>query len=355
MDTRLFDALNTGIILLDTNHRAIWVNESARRITSMGLRQLASVPFESWVTVSQSLELAQSLKHLVHTLYGFTYRELVLVRDEHQVTADASFSCLDPPLGDAVILVELSEVDQLLKISRYSRKVSDEEGFRKLVQGLAHEIKNPLGGIKGAAQLLAKEVGANGYADYLDVIVSEADRLKTLVDRLLGSPARLEHEPVNIHQLLERTRALLLAESNEQIVITRDYDPSLPEIIGDRGQMQQAILNIAKNALEALTESVTIAPEIRFQTRAVRRSIAGSLGRQSRTLLQIRIEDNGPGIPTELTDRLFFPMVSGRAQGSGIGLSISQTIVHRHHGWIEVASKPGRTQFDIIVPFGESQ
>ena len=202
MDTRLFDALNTGIILLDTNHRAIWVNESARRITSMGLRQLASVPFESWVTVSQSLELAQSLKHLVHTLYGFTYRELVLVRDEHQVTADASFSCLDPPLGDAVILVELSEVDQLLKISRDSRKVSDEEGFRKLVQGLAHEIKNPLGGIKGAAQLLAKEVGANGYADYLDVIVSEADRLKTLVDRLLGSPARLEHEPVNIHQLL---------------------------------------------------------------------------------------------------------------------------------------------------------
>lgn len=223
------------------------------------------------------------------------------------------------------------------------------------MQGLAHEIKNPLGGIKGAAQLLAKEVGANGYADYLDVIVSEADRLKTLVDRLLGSPASLEHEPVNIHQLLERTRALLLAESNEQIVITRDYDPSLPEIIGDRGQMQQAILNIAKNALEALTESVTIAPEIRFQTRAVRRSIAGSLGRQSRTLLQIRIEDNGPGIPTELTDRLFFPMVSGRAQGSGIGLSISQTIVHRHHGWIEVASKPGRTQFDIIVPFGESQ
>ncbi|NBS11204.1 MAG: PAS domain-containing sensor histidine kinase [Gammaproteobacteria bacterium] len=354
MDTRLFNALNTGIILLDATHRALWVNESARRITSMGLRQLASVPFESWVTESQVDELSQSLTHLVNELYGFTYRELVLVRDGHQVTADASFSYLDPPIGDAIILVELAEVDQLLKISRDSRKVSDEEGFRKLVQGLAHEIKNPLGGIKGAAQLLAKEAGANGYADYLDVIVSEADRLKSLVDRLLGSPARLEHEPVNMHQLLERTRALLLAESNEQVSIIRDYDPSLPEIMGDRGQIQQAILNIAKNALEALTESATANPEIRFQTRAVRRSVAGSLGRQNRTLLQIRIEDNGPGIPSELTDRLFFPMVSGRAQGSGIGLSISQTIIHRHHGWIEVSSRPGQTQFDLIVPFGES-
>lgn len=354
MDTRLFDALNTGIILLDTSHRAVWVNESARRITSMGLRQLAAVPFESWVTASQVDELRQSLRLLEDEVYGFTYRELVLEREGHSVTADASFSFLDPPVSQGVILVELAEVDQLLKISRDSRKVSDEEGFRKLVQGLAHEIKNPLGGIKGAAQLLAKEAGANGYADYLDVIVSEADRLKALVDRLLGSPARLEHEPVNIHQLLERTRALLIAESNERIQIVRDYDPSLPELIGDRGQIQQAILNIAKNALEALTESNTPDPEIRLQTRAVRRSVAGSLGRQSRTLWQIRIQDNGPGIPPELNDRLFFPMVSGRAQGSGIGLSISQTIIHRHHGWIEVESKPGRTVFDIILPFGES-
>jgi two-component system nitrogen regulation sensor histidine kinase GlnL len=247
-------------------------------------------------------------------------------------------------------LVEIAEVDQLLKITRDTRLISDEAGFRKLAQGLAHEVKNPLGGIKGAAQLLAKEEGAQHFSDYLGIIVSEADRLKALVDRLLGSPQAPVDELFNIHQVLERVRSLISAESGGEIHTVRDYDPSLPDVFGDRSQVLQATLNIAKNALEALTDAQTEAPCIRFITRAVRRAHPGTKG--AHTLLQIRIEDNGPGIPDELKDRLFFPMVSGRPEGSGIGLSITQTIISRHEGWIEVQSDPGHTVFEIMLPFG---
>ncbi len=353
MDPRLLDSLNTGIVLLDEDHRVCWTNEAARRITSMGMRQLASAPFESWVAPGQAHELKESLTHCIASGHSFTFRELILVRDESTTTTDASFSRLQESVGKGCVLIELSEVDQLLKITRDTRILNDEAGFRKVVQGLAHEVKNPLGGIKGAAQLLAKEAGADRYHDYLDIIISEAERLRALVDRLLGSPQATADEVFNIHQILERARSLISAESGGQITTVRDYDPSLPELTGDRSQLLQAILNIAKNALEAVTESSTEQPEIRFSTRAVRRAQPGTKGAQ--TLLRVRIEDNGPGIPPELKERLFFPMVSGRAQGSGIGLSITQTIIARHHGWVEVHSEPGHTAFDIILPFGDAR
>lgn len=353
MDTRLLDALNTGIVLLNEDRIACWTNEAARRITSMGMRQMASAPFESWVADGQSAELEDSITHCIQSGHSFTFRELILVRDDMTTTVDASFSRLQEPVAQGHVLIELSEVDQLLKITRDNRILNDEAGFRKLAQGLAHEVKNPLGGIKGAAQLLAKEVGAQPFQDYLEIIISESDRLKALVDRLLGSPQAPVDEVFNIHQVLERARSLISAESGGSVTTMRDYDPSLPELTGDRSQVFQAILNIAKNALEAVTEAETEAPVITFSTRAVRRAHPGSKGAQ--TFLRLRIEDNGPGIPDDLRERLFFPMVSGRAQGSGIGLSITQTIVTRHNGWIEVQSEPGHTAFDMILPFGEKR
>lgn len=183
MDTRLLDALNTGIVLLDEERTVCWANEAATRITSMGMRQLASAPFESWVADGQASELKESLSHCIRSGHSFTFRELILIRDDFATTTDASFSRLQDPVGSGLVLVELSEVDQLLKISRDSRLLSDEAGFRKLAQGLAHEVKNPLGGIKGAAQLLAKEAGAAEFQEYLSIIISEADRLKELVDK----------------------------------------------------------------------------------------------------------------------------------------------------------------------------
>lgn len=314
---------------------------------------MASAPFESWVAEGQAAELQDSLSHCIHSGHSFTFRELILIRDDVATTTDASFSRLQDGVGEGRVLIELSEVDQLLKITRDNRILSDEAGFRKLAQGLAHEVKNPLGGIKGAAQLLAKEVGAQPFQDYLEIIISESDRLKALVDRLLGSPQAPVDEIFNIHQVLERARSLISAESGGVVITHRDYDPSLPEITGDRSQVFQAVLNIAKNALEAVTEAKTEAPIITFSTRAVRRAHPGAKGAQ--TFLRLRIEDNGPGIPEDLKDRLFFPMVSGRAQGSGIGLSITQTIVARHNGWIEVHSEPGHTAFDVILPFGEKR
>jgi two-component system nitrogen regulation sensor histidine kinase GlnL len=350
VDTRLLDALNTGIVLLDEHRVVCWANEAARRITSMGMRQLTSVPFEFWAAESQSTELQESLSHCLTSGHNFTFRELVLIRDNVATTTDASFSRLQGPKDQGCVLVELSEVDHLIKIARDNRLFSDEAGFRQLVHGLAHEVKNPLGGIKGAAQLLAKEAGASNYKDYLEIIISEADRLKALVDRLLGSPQSHAEETFNIHQILERTRSLISAESGGIILTQRDYDPSLPELTGDRSQLFQACLNIAKNALESVTEARSENPQITFNTRAVRRKHPGSRGAD--TLIRIRIEDNGPGIPDDLKDRLFFPMVSGRPQGSGIGLSITQTIISRHNGWIEVTSEPGYTAFDIFLPFG---
>ena len=353
MDTRLFDALNTGIVLLNEERIAFWANEAAKRITSMGLRQLALEPFEFWVADNQTLELRNSLYHCFTNDHNFTFRELCFTRDGQITTTDASFSRLQNPPEKGAILVELSEVDQLLKITRDTRNFSDEAGFRKLAQGLAHEVKNPLGGIKGAAQLLAKEKGAEDFQDYLSIIIQETDRLKELVDRLLGSPTAHYNETFNIHLILERARSLLNAESAGTIQMQRDYDPSLPEITADRNQLFQAILNIAKNALEAITESDTDQPSwVRFSTRAIRATKPGS--RHAHTILRIRIEDSGPGIPNDLKDRIFFPMVSGRAKGSGIGLSVTQTIISRHHGWIEVASKPGHTSIDVFLPFGEA-
>ena len=352
MDTQLLDALNTGIILLNKNRVAIWANDAAKRITTMGLRQLASEPSEYWVSDSQMSELRTSLFHCIRSDHNFTFRELIFTRDGQKTTTDVSFSRLLNPLEEGMVLVELSEVEQLLKITRDTRTLSYEEGFRKVAQGLAHEVKNPLGGIKGAAQLLAKEKGAQNFQEYLLIIIQEADRLKELVDRLLGNSHAPENKTFNIHLILERVRALLDAESAGRVKIERDYDPSLPEITADQHQLLQAILNIAKNALEAVTESDINQPSlIRFTTRVIRRTQPGS--RRSQAMLCIRIEDNGPGIPTDLKDRIFFPMVSGRAQGSGIGLSVTQTIISRHRGWIEVVSEPGNTTIDVILPFGE--
>ena len=220
-----------------------------------------------------------------------------------------------------------------------------------MAEMLAHEIKNPLGGIKGAAQLLSKEADASIYQDYLEVIITETDRLTGLVDNLVGPNIKQVNESINIHRLLEQCRSLLSAQAGGKIDFQRDYDPSLPETIGSAQQLYQAILNITKNALEAVTESDTSLPWVRFSTRAIRRALPGSKG--AHTMLRVRIEDNGPGIPEDLKERIFFPMVSGRAQGSGLGLSITQTIISRHRGWIEVESEPGHTAIDVMLPLGD--
>ena len=348
----LLNSLNNGIMVLDVRGKICWANESACRIVATNWKYLKNRELSDFISDAQASEVGDSLVDCVELGHNFTYRELQLASGRSSSTIDASFSKLQHSFdGYGTVLVELAEVDQILKIAREVKYSKDEQSSKQLLRGLAHEIKNPLGGIKGAAQLLSKEADASIYQEFLEVIITETDRLTGLVDNLTGPNLKQISDPINIHKLLEQCRSLLSAEAGGKIDFERDYDPSLPETEGNAEQLYQAILNITKNALEAVTEANTPSARVRFSTRAVRRAHPGSRG--SHQMLQVRIEDNGPGIPEDLKDRIFFPMVSGRAQGSGIGLSITQTIISRHHGWIEVNSKPGRTAVDVILPFGD--
>ncbi|MEP5569764.1 MAG: nitrogen regulation protein NR(II), partial [Halioglobus sp.] len=244
------------------------------------------------------------------------------------------------------ILLELQPVDRLLKISREESLHHAQETTREMIRGLAHEIKNPLGGVRGAAQLLARELPDEDLAEYTNIIIREADRLRDLVDRLLGPNQQLDAQQLSIHEVLEHVRNLIGAETGNKVTLVRDYDPSLPDVIGDRSQLVQAVLNIVRNALQAaLSEEDCV---ITLRTRPQRQFTIGN--QLHRLLCRLDIEDNGPGIPEDMLHAIFMPMVTGRAEGTGLGLTIAQSIVTRHGGMLECNSEPGRTRFSIYLP-----
>ena len=247
-------------------------------------------------------------------------------------------------------VVELLPLEAQTRQDREERLIDQAQANKELIRNLAHEIKNPLGGIRGAAQLLEMEIDSRDLKEYTRVIIHEADRLQTLVDRLLA-PHRRPHVvgDVNIHEVCERVRSLILAEFPKGLRVVRDYDTSIPEFRGDREQLIQAVLNIAHNAAQALGERITAGDaRIVMQTRIARQV---TLGKQRwRLALDLHIEDNGPGVPESIRDRIFYPLVSGREGGSGLGLTLAQTFVQQHQGTIECESEPGRTVFKIIIP-----
>jgi two-component system, NtrC family, nitrogen regulation sensor histidine kinase GlnL len=248
------------------------------------------------------------------------------------------------------LLLEMLEVEQQTRLEREERAHGLAQANKELVRNLAHEIKNPLGGIRGAAQLLAMEVTSKELTEYTQVIVHEADRLQSLVDRLLAPHRRPQLVvDVNIHEVCERVRSLVLAEFPRGLRVERDYDLSIPEFRGDREQLIQAVLNIAHNATQAL--SVRIAKgdaRLVLRTRVARQA---TFGRQRfRLALELHIQDNGPGVPEAIRDRMFHPLVSGREGGSGLGLTLAQTFVEQHQGTIECESVPGRTIFKLLIP-----
>jgi two-component system nitrogen regulation sensor histidine kinase GlnL len=254
-----------------------------------------------------------------------------------------------------LMLMEWFPIDQQLRSERDERVTQQVEANKQLMRNLAHEIKNPLGGIRGAAQLLEFELPEKGLREYTQVIIKESDRLQTLVDRLLA-PHRRAHttELINLHEALERVRSLVLAEFPNGLRIIRNYDTSLPDIIGDKEQLIQAILNIAHNAAQALSEEIRRGTAvIEFRTR-VARSV--TIAKQRYKLaLDLHVIDNGPGIPDEIRDRIFFPLVSGREGGSGLGLTLAQTFVQQHQGFIACESQPGKTDFHIQIPYRKQE
>jgi two-component system, NtrC family, nitrogen regulation sensor histidine kinase GlnL len=247
------------------------------------------------------------------------------------------------------ILVELLPIEQQTKQDREERSQEQAQANKELIRNLAHEIKNPLGGIRGAAQLLEMEI-SDSLHEYTQVIIHEADRLQSLVDRLLA-PHRKPHVvgDVNIHEVCERVRSLVLAEFPAGLSIKRQYDISIPEFRGDREQLIQALLNIVHNASYALDKQIQQAnAEIVLQTRIARQVTFGK--QRYKLALELHVIDNGPGIPEAIKERIFYPLVSGRDGGSGLGLTLAQTFVGQHNGLIECDSVPGRTDFKILIP-----
>ncbi|PCM42825.1 nitrogen regulation protein NR(II) [Marinobacter sp. ANT_B65] len=347
----MLDNLATAVLVLENNLTIRYLNPAAESLFETSMTRSAGLPlcnilFDAESTIS-------ILRTAAETGQPYTRREteFVLASGSRRVV-DYSVSLLEhsPP----ALLMEVQPQERLLRISREEDLLSQQETTRTLVRGMAHEIKNPLGGIRGAAQLLDRELNSEGQREYTKVIIEEADRLRSLVDRMLGPNKALRPAPTNIHEILERVRTLLEAESKGRLLFLRDYDPSLPEFSGDKEQLIQAFLNIARNAMEAAFESEAShpggnkTPTITFRTRALRQVTIGP--RRHRLVCRIDIIDNGPGIAPDLRQNIFYPMISGRANGTGLGLSITQSIISQHHGLVECESEPGQTDFIIFLP-----
>jgi two-component system nitrogen regulation sensor histidine kinase GlnL len=261
-------------------------------------------------------------------------------------------SCTGTPLDDQCsgILLEFRPINQRVRIEKEEKIIQDQEVNRQLVRNLAHEIRNPLGGIKGAAQLLEKELHQTELKEYTQVIKNETDRLQLLLDRMLSPNSRLHQTvPLNIHEVLERVRSVTLAEFPQRLSIYRDYDTSIPEFLADREQLIQAILNIVRNAAQAIQHHGVI----RLQTRILRQITLAK--KRYKLGIVVKIIDNGPGIPPPLQPRIFQPLVSGREGGTGLGLMLAQNLISQHHGMVEFESRPGFTCFDLILPITETE
>ncbi|MCG6658881.1 PAS domain-containing protein [Halomonas campisalis] len=342
MYQRLMEHLTTAVLLLDDGLRLSWMNPAAEALLAVSLGRVKGVPVASLAADDDGMVAV--LAKARDDFHPFTQREvrLALVTGA-TITVDYTVT----PLSAQELLVEMEPRDRLLRISREEALLNRQEAIKVLSRGLAHEVKNPLGGIRGAAQLLERDLHDPSLAEFTHIIIEEVDRLRDLVDSMLG-PNRLErHEPLNVHKVLERVRALLIAETPE-VQIGRDYDPSLPDFPGDEAQMIQAVLNVARNAVEAMAAAGTQAPSLLLRTRARRQFTLGA--ERHRLVCEVALIDNGPGIPQALQETLFYPMVSGRADGSGLGLSIAQGILHQHQGLIECDSRPGHTEFRLLIP-----
>jgi two-component system nitrogen regulation sensor histidine kinase GlnL len=337
------DLLSTAVLVLDESLYVTHANPAAETLFAQGRNHLVGIALGKALPGNE--EFVQRLNQALDADSGFNDNDLLLEVEGYPV----HLHCVITPVesGSARLLLEFRELEQQLKIAREAKILEQQEANRELIRNLAHEIKNPLGGIRGAAQLLERELGDPELREFTQVIVKETDRLQSLMNRLL-TPSRLPRvESLNIHEVMERVRTLLLAEFPRGLAIRRDYDTSLPGLAGDKEQLIQAILNVARNAAQATSGD----GEIRFVTRVARQvTIARN---RYRLAVAVSIEDNGPGVPAELAERIFYPLVSGREGGTGLGLSLAQSFVSQHQGLIEFESVPGRTRFTILLPVRE--
>lgn len=333
------DILATAVILVDAQQVIRYLNPAAENLLGVSAYHALERPVN--LLLGDCTELVRALANALSEGASYTEHDLALTLNGHTLVLSATVSPLDDAYGSAVI--ELHPAAGNVRIARDEQVMAQTQASQALLRQLAHEIRNPLGGIRGAAQLLEGELESSDLREYTQVIIQETNRLQSLLDRLLTPAKRPVVQPVNIHEVLERVRSLLRAEF-PRLQFQCDYDTSLPELAGDPEQLIQAVLNIARNAAQAMNGDGRIS----FRTRVARQvTLAMKLWKLA---IRVDVVDNGPGIPEDMLSRVFFPLVSGREGGSGLGLTLAQSLVQRHEGAIHVESQPGRTCFSIYLP-----
>lgn len=347
MSTELSDIILDNIVsatlILNESLCICYANPSAEQLFSQSAKRIINQPISNLIQHA-SMDLAL-LSQPLQSGQSITDSDVTFVVDGKPLMLEVTVS----PLSwnrELMLLVEMRRIGQQRRLTQELNQHAQQQAAKLLVRGLAHEIKNPLGGLRGAAQLLERMLEDQSLTEYTQIIIEQADRLRALVDRLLGPQKPGKKERGNLHQILEKVRQLIELDGNRDLIFERDYDPSLPDIMMGPDQIEQALLNIVSNAAQILAHQPH--GEIILRTRTVHQ--ANIHGQRHKLVARIEIIDNGPGIPIELQDTLFYPMVSGRDGGSGLGLSISQNLIDQHNGKIDVESWPGRTIFTIYLP-----
>ena len=342
------DLLASAVLLIDDGQLIRYINAAGENLLAVSSRSVVGKTLGAVCTCSATLQAA--LDNGLHNNWGYTGQNIALRRNDGETLhINCTVTPLRPEIAAGVrLLLELQPIEHHLAATREERLIEQQQANRELIRNLAHEIKNPLGGIRGAAQLLEHELGNPSLKEYTQVIIKEADRLQDLMQRLLTPHRPMLPATVNIHEILERVRSLLTAEFPGTLQVRRDYDTSLPELFGDREQLIQALLNIARNAAQAMDGHGRIV----LRTRSLRQVTLAK--KRYRLAIEIRVIDNGPGIPDEIRERMFYPLVSGREGGSGLGLTIAQNFIQHHHGTIDCSSRPGETVFVLRLPIEEA-
>lgn len=344
---RILENLSYTLLMFDGDLKLIYINPAGEMMFAVSANRLIGQKPEH--LFPEGSHLLESIFKGSTSGHPFTEHEVqIILPNKRESTVDFTITPLAERAGQSGLLLEIRQVDRQLRISRDEHQLAQQQTFRTLVRGLAHEIKNPLGGLRGAAQLLERELPDEELKEFTNIIIGEADRLQKMVDRILGPNKVPKKEYINIHQVLEHVRQLVSVGSHKNIKIVSDYDPSLPELLADRDQLIQAILNIVGNAVEAIDSD----GEIILSTRSERQFTIGHVNHK--LVCRVDIIDNGPGIPEEMVENIFYPMVTGRADGTGLGLSIAQSLINQHGGLIQCESRPGRTKFSLLIPFENS-
>lgn len=344
LEKTVLDNLSTAVLLFDSHLRLTYINPAGEVLFAVSARHVMRRRADDLMTCPTH-RVEPRLREALATRHPFTEREVnVAVVDGRTITVNCTVLPLHHFEAAPELLMELHQVDRQLRITREEHLISQHQATQALIRGLAHEIKNPLGGLRGAAQLLEQELPNKALREYTRIIIDEADRLQKLMDRMLGPTRRPQVRRLNIHQVLEHVRGLVSAASPNGPHIARDYDPSIPDLVADPDRLIQAVLNLVNNAVSAAGP----AGHIVLRSRVLRQFTIGS--HRHRLVLRVEVEDDGPGIPPAIQDRVFFPMVSGRPGGTGLGLSIAQELINRHGGLIECESVPGKTRFFVYLP-----